>query len=369
MRTALVVPTCRPAGLRAFLGAWRPFPWDDTVVVADLPGPVAGLPPAVRQFCWADLERHPAGELFSRQDSACRCFGFLQAVAGGADVVLTLDDDCFPPADAASWLRGHLANLAGAPAWASSVPGLRVRGLPYRGEGRPLRVGVSMGLWAGQADRDACSRLVQEAGPFAPPGGVRVMADCQLFPLCGMNFAFRREVLPAVYFPPMGRGSPYARFDDIWGGLAAQAALVPLGYRFTVGEPFVEHRGAGDVFEALRREAPGVAANEWVWRLFALLVPSETTVAGSVLDVAEALEASAENTPDPAYVRRWGESLRGWCRLAEEALAAADGRPATAKDLASRLGRPRRALADPEDQGTLVGSKPAAAGSPGNLAT
>ena len=56
----------------AFLDAWQPFPWDDTLVVADLPEPVAGLPASVRQFYWADVARHPAAAIFSRGDSACR---------------------------------------------------------------------------------------------------------------------------------------------------------------------------------------------------------------------------------------------------------------------------------------------------------
>jgi hypothetical protein len=325
------VPTCRPGGLRAFLDAWRPYPWDETVVVADLPEPVEGLPASVRQFCWADLERHPAGGLISRKDSACRCFGFLQAVAAGADVVLTLDDDCFPVGEPSAWVEGHCRNLRGVPAWASSIPGLRVRGLPYGEHVRPLRVGVSMGLWAGQPDLDACCRLAREPEHFEPPSGVRVMSRWQLFPFCGMNFAFRREVLPALYFPPMGQGSPYSRFDDIWCGLVAQTVLHHLGYHFTAGEPLVCHRGMSDVFESLRREAPGMGANEWIWRLFAEMQLSEATVTGCVLQVADRLSSAARCTPDAAYLCPWAESLRGWCRWADEGLRAPSGRPAHAE--------------------------------------
>src|SRR5262245_34460920 len=249
VKTALVVPTCRPAGVKQFLQAWQPFSWHETFVVVDLPEPINGLPSTVRQFCWADLDQHPTAELFSRRDAACRCFGFLQAAANGADMIFSLDDDCFPLVSAAAWVRGHQQNLKEVPAWISSVPGLRVRGLPYRPYSRALRVGVSMGLWANHADLDACSRLVSSPDYFEPPCGIRVMSICQLFPFCGMNFAFRREVLHAMYFPRMGQDSPYSRFDDIWCGLVAQIVLHHLGFRFTVGEPFVCHRGAGDVFD------------------------------------------------------------------------------------------------------------------------
>jgi reversibly glycosylated polypeptide/UDP-arabinopyranose mutase len=316
----LVVPTCRPANLRQFLDAWQPFPWGDTVVVVDLPEPIEGLPAGVRQFCWGDLERHPAGGIISRKDSACRCFGFLQAVASGADLVFTLDDDCFPVGDPAAWVRGHRQNLRAVPAWASSVPGLRVRGLPYEEHLCPLPVGVSMGLWTDHPDLDATTRLASPVSNYQPPSGVRVMSRDQLFPFCGMNFAFRREVLPAMYFPPMGEGSPYSRFDDIWCGLVAQTVLHHLGYRFTVGEPFIRHKGAGDVYEALRRESPGMASNEWVWRLFLGCELSGTTVTECVVQVADYLLGATQSTPDAGYVTRWGEALKTWCRWAEHAL-------------------------------------------------
>ena len=40
-----------------------------------------------------------------------------------------------------------------------------------------------------------------------------------LFPLCGMNLAFNRELIgPAMYFGLMGDGQPIGRYDDMWAG-------------------------------------------------------------------------------------------------------------------------------------------------------
>lgn len=40
-----------------------------------------------------------------------------------------------------------------------------------------------------------------------------------LFPLCGMNLAFDRELIgPAMYFGLMGDGQPIGRYDDMWAG-------------------------------------------------------------------------------------------------------------------------------------------------------
>jgi Reversibly glycosylated polypeptide len=40
-----------------------------------------------------------------------------------------------------------------------------------------------------------------------------------LFPMCGMNLAFNRELIgPAMYFGLMGHGQPIGRYDDMWAG-------------------------------------------------------------------------------------------------------------------------------------------------------
>ena len=40
-----------------------------------------------------------------------------------------------------------------------------------------------------------------------------------LFPMCGMNLAFDRQLIgPAMYFGLMGDGQPIGRYDDMWAG-------------------------------------------------------------------------------------------------------------------------------------------------------
>lgn len=40
-----------------------------------------------------------------------------------------------------------------------------------------------------------------------------------LFPMCGMNLGFNRELIgPAMYFGLMGDGQPLGRYDDMWAG-------------------------------------------------------------------------------------------------------------------------------------------------------
>ena len=40
-----------------------------------------------------------------------------------------------------------------------------------------------------------------------------------LFPMCGMNLAFDRDLIgAAMYFGLMGDGQPIGRYDDMWAG-------------------------------------------------------------------------------------------------------------------------------------------------------
>jgi hypothetical protein len=323
---ALVLPTCRMFETWKFLDAWQPSPWDMVVVVHDQDHPLMLQGREVDfNLCWADLDKlGAAGQIFSRRDAAIRAFGFLVAVEKGADIIVTLDDDCFPVKKPRSFINQHLRNLYQTTPWASTVPGVAVRGMPYARQHKDYQdrdVMVSMGLWENVADFDAVHTLMRckgGLGGFKPPRGVRIMPAEQLFPFCGMNVAFRAEALPAMYFPKMGEGSPYSRFDDIWCGLVMQRALAATGYRVAVGEPFVEHVRASNPFKNLIKEAAGVEANEYVWRLFDKIgLNAEPDLAENVLQIASRMVDRVRDLPTTlaAYVESWADSLGVWVRL------------------------------------------------------
>ena len=53
-----------------------------------------------------------------------------------------------------------------------------------------------------------------------------VWAQGTLFPMCGMNLAFNRELIgPAMYFGLMGDGQPLGRYDDMWAGWCSKVGL------------------------------------------------------------------------------------------------------------------------------------------------
>jgi reversibly glycosylated polypeptide/UDP-arabinopyranose mutase len=317
---ALVVPTNSAERLAHFLEAWTPWPWDRIVVVQDAPTVDLHIPERLKTvardrleaFSWAEIDAMlPEPSIISRQDSAIRSFGYWRAWATGAEVIFTLDDDCFPTEE--DLVAVHRDNLYRTPAWQSSVPGLRVRGLPYR-NARVLRdVHVSMGLWRGSPDLDAVMTLAG-GQPEAPLAGVltRVMSPGQYFPLCGMNLAFRREVACLMYSPPMGRGQPFARFDDIWCGLVVQRICRHLHFSITCGRPLVDHRRASDPFANLTKEAPGITVNEHLWEAIDAVELSGDEPVTCMQEIGAALAQSGDE-----YLAGWGRAIAEWCGLFE----------------------------------------------------
>ncbi len=323
----LVVPTNRPDRIAEFLDAWRPWPWDRILIVEDGPEPSGPGKPAgtVNSRCdeelltcsWRQIDSDlSAGWIISRGDSAIRSYGFWKAWAMGADYIFTLDDDCFPVDR--DYLTRHLENLEGTPAWHSTVPGLRVRGLPYSNVGTLRNIRVSMGLWLGHPDIDAIQTLARRGSPADDvlDRGIlsRVMPGDQYFPLCGMNLAFRRDVACLMYFPPMGMDSPYGRFDDIWAGLVLQRICRHLRYGIVCGQPLVDHRRVSDPFANLVKEAPGIRENETLWELVDAVDLTGRDPLSCMREMGAALMA---HTSAGGYVERWGRAILEWCALFE----------------------------------------------------
>lgn len=328
---ALVIPTNSSARLVDFLRAWSPWPWDRVVVVLDAPTMDIDLPDSLAVesrerldvYSWAEIDRcAPDPGVFSRQDSAIRAFGFWRAWLAGAEIMFTLDDDCYPTTD--DFVGAHRDNLYRTPAWTSSVPGLRVRGMPYRNLGILSDVQVSMGLWSGIPDLDAVSTLAGPTSPSIPGVHTRVMPPGQFFPMSGMNLAFRRDVTCLMYFPPMGAGQPFARFDDIWCGLILQRVCRHLGYAIVCGRPLIDHRRASDPFVNLAKEAPGIGFNEHLWELVDTLPLTATTPRACMAEIGVYLG----NVGDE-YLSGWGRAITKWCALFAGSVDQAD-RPATA---------------------------------------
>jgi reversibly glycosylated polypeptide / UDP-arabinopyranose mutase len=318
----LVVPTNRPDRFQDWLRAWGDRGgWDTVIVVEDAlerSAPlrdVAAADPRVRHYSWKEIDEvlGDAAWIISRGDSAIRCFGLWSAWSRGAKWILTLDDDCYPLGTqglAPTLFQEHEAATAGHRRWLSTLPGQRTRGLPYRNQGTLADVVANVGLWTGSGDPDAVQELTGYRHPCPMPRGNWVVPCGQYVPVCGMNLFLHRDAVPLFYFPPMGRGQPYRRFDDIWAGVIAKKCLDHLGWSLSVGEPFVDHRRAGNPFRNLVAEAPGIAANETFWAS----VDGALLAARDPAKVVRQVGAHLATDPD-AYLARLGRALQTWAGL------------------------------------------------------
>ncbi len=263
--TTLVVPTIREDCINKFLESWDEelSQFERIIIIEDNPKKTFKLK-SVEHYCWEDIDEK-LGEnswIISRRDSAIRSFGFM--LAKDSDYVYTLDDDCLRIPDE-NFIEQHKENLNFTNKWCELIPGMRTRGLPYKRLGILENVMFSIGLWTKVPDLDAISQLSNPIDNFYPNVLTRVMPEGQYFPLTGMNFCFRKEAAVLSYFPLMGDGYPYRRFDDIWFGIICKKICDHLKFRITCGHPYVCHFKASDPFVNLIKEAPGIQMNETFW--------------------------------------------------------------------------------------------------------
>ena len=286
MNIAVVIASIRENSMKRWLDEWA----DDLgpariFLVEDNPDATFDLDttayPNLSHYDWRDIEQDLGSKawIIPRRTSAIKSYGFLKAYREGADIIWTLDDDCYPEED---WRGKYLAEIADLLSWQvrqdswwntlGNTERMYPRGFPYeiRDQDRPVM--IHHGLWSGIPDLDGITAL--EHPQYRVP--LSVSRDTRevprgFFPMCGMNLAFRREMTPAMYFMLMGsdvneQRYPFDRFDDIWAGLFAKRICDHLGYAVTSGAPSIVHTKKSDPQERVIREAPGIKAHEKLWQ-------------------------------------------------------------------------------------------------------
>ena len=121
--------------------------------------------------------------------------------------------------------------------------GLLRRGMPYHGLYREIECVINHGLWTKVPDFDAITQLSNSRFRKAFETVDQVMPVGFYFPMCGMNLAFKPQIIPAMYFLLMGqRNWPFDRFGDIWCGIFLKKICDHLGLGVKSGCPIVEHQ-------------------------------------------------------------------------------------------------------------------------------
>ncbi len=249
---AVIVPTIREEKLKEFLNAWDFLFKKHKValyIVRD------GEKPTVNQFTVEGVMGEYKDLIYNFNDGV-RNLGFAQAYKDGADIFISLDDDVLPDGDT---IQDHLdvLNTRKEISYMNSVDDIYMRGFPYWARNE-AQVVFSHGLWNNVYDFDASTQLV--LGAKTPQHRKMPVPKGILMPVCVMNVAFTREVMPYYYQAPMF--GDINRFADIWSGWEVKKYIDEKGLCMVNGYAKVNHNRASNPFVNLVKEARGVGMNE-----------------------------------------------------------------------------------------------------------
>lgn len=262
---AIVIPTIRPESMKQFENLWRDLIAKHEVLLVRVND---GKNPTVqtaytdmdyfhREFTIKDFKE--IKDVFYNFNDGIRNLGFAVVAKyfPEVDYIISLDDDVAPYGDT---IADHIKALEmKVPITWMSTASEFTRGFPYNKRDE-AEVVLSHGVWEGVADWDAPTQLVIGNKPVDFYKGV--VPRFVQFPLCAMNFAFKRKVLPYVYQAPMGPKVKLDRFADIWGGIEMKMDIDNKGWGAVTGYATVKHERASNVWANLIKEAKGLKMNE-----------------------------------------------------------------------------------------------------------
>ena len=298
--TTINVPVC----LEEYARAYRESSYAGdlaVVVVADLKTPPE-VGDYVRGLEWGKAEVHyldvaaqaKLGHAFPLIDRLIpwntiqrRNIGYLRAVQAGCDGIITIDDDNYNSSDdffahhATVGCELDLPSMLGRDGWANCCDVLESDRGPFVPRGWPAgevgdagtgewgertgRVAVNAGLWLGDPDIDAVTRLANPVDVSGFRVGVPRRFTSALGTWCpfnSQNTAFLAETLPAMYLFVMGaeyRGNKVGRYDDIWMSYVLRTIVDHLGDLIVYGDPLVrQDRNEHDLLNDLSQELPGM---------------------------------------------------------------------------------------------------------------
>ncbi|KAG5223097.1 UDP-arabinopyranose mutase [Salix suchowensis] len=300
----IVIPTIRNLD---FLEMWRPFfePYHLIIVQDGDPSKTIRVPDGFDYELYNrnDINKilGPKASCISFKDSACRCFGYMVSKKRS----IWKSYQC---------LEQHIKNIL-----SPSTPFFfNTLYDPYRGgadfvRGYPfsLREGVptavSHGLWLNIPDYDAPTQLVKPLERNTRyVDAVLTIPKGTLFPMCGMNLCFDRELIgPAMYFGLMGDGNRLVICDH-------------LGLGVKTGLPYIYHSKASNPFVNLKKEYKGIFWQEEIIPFFqaASLSKECTTVQKCYIELSKQVKEKLGKV-DP-YFDKLADAMVTWIEAWDE---------------------------------------------------
>lgn len=316
VKAVIVVPTIRENNIKDFLTAWGDEFRNTTLVIvednAERTFDIGGK--NVEHYCHADIEKDlgKSAWIIPRKTDCVRSYGYFKAWQKKPDMMVTLDDDCYPIEGQSGFLAAHWSRLnhpGRTNAWVSTLDGIIPRGVPYYAAERERPCILNHGLWSSVPDFDAPTQLLQARHPQQFVWSDRTIPVGSYFPMCGMNVAIRPEAIPAFYFLLMGRGYDFDRFGDIWSGVILKKISDHLGYCINSGSPAIKHLRASSVWANLKKEAPGLEVNEVFWSKVDAVRLRGTSFAECYREIAAGLDFPGE------YWENLRRAMNAWTEL------------------------------------------------------
>jgi hypothetical protein len=219
-----------------------------------------------------------------------RNVGYLMALACGADILVSIDDDNHCPVEG-DYLAAH--SIVTQPAASTEIvesatrwfnicelltlePARCVypRGFPYFARHKPApcsastqtaTIRINAGLWLGDPDLDAPTWMAAPVAAKSFGGRSVVLGPGTWSPINSQNTALHRDAIPAYYFLRMGEPGtfPIDRFGDIFSGYFTLACASHLGFAARFGTPVAHHqRNSHNYIRDAAQEIAGIGLLE-----------------------------------------------------------------------------------------------------------
>ncbi len=345
----VVVPTNRPEQIEKFVAAWGEGLWGLNVPLIivhqspSVPKKCSSLGgQGVYHYSWNDIDGMLGKDAWAicRNTDVTRNFGYLVAAKKfRSKFIITLDDDCLPIGAVTDFVNAHMNSLGRVHKWFSTTHDwreMKPRGMPSLARSdRYERVVLNHGLWNGVMDHGGQDQLdIEEKYGSVPETNwdhieAEVIPRGFGFPMCGMNLSFRTEILPAMYFAPMGdihrlgkvESAGHHRWGDIWCGIIAKWAIDAMpNFAVTTGNPKIFHERASNSESNAKHEKSGRGIHKDLMGLFSWKPSLErVTIEGYMEQAAWRMKKSYNEAAWSEYLSNiYAPALETWLKLCEE---------------------------------------------------
>lgn len=280
-----------------------------------------------------------------------RNIGYLIAYERGRECIIAVDDDNYPIE--ADYLEGHAKvgtkqrwkTVRSSSGWYNVCELLEIeggyklypRGYPYayrwlkdeyceffESEGRIV---VNAGLWLGDPDVDAATRLYRPINSIGLKEKTLVLDPSTICPFNTQNTAFHRDILPCYYYIPMGEvidGLKIDRYGDIWSSYFAKKVIDKMNDRVAFGVPLSRHeRNTHDLLKDLGQEYWGMVLTNRLVDLLAQIELTATSYGDCYIELSHKLEAKIREPEDLSegikdYLSKICQNMRIWVGVCKE---------------------------------------------------